>query len=46
MSNVPQFLKKFGMSTDRPKFSKAAPALIAGNTVVIKSSEKAPLTVS
>lgn len=25
---------------------KAAPALIAGNTVVIKSSEKAPLTVS
>jgi len=25
--------------------AKAAPALIAGNTVVIKSSEKAPLTV-
>lgn len=25
---------------------KAAPALMAGNTVVIKSSEKAPLTVS
>lgn len=26
--------------------NKAAPALIAGNTVVVKSSEKAPLTVS
>ncbi len=26
--------------------SKAAPALIAGNTVVLKSSEKAPLTVA
>lgn len=26
--------------------SKVAPALIAGNTVVVKSSEKAPLTVS
>jgi aldehyde dehydrogenase (NAD+) len=26
--------------------SKAAPALMAGNTVVVKSSEKAPLTVS
>lgn len=25
---------------------KAAPALMAGNTVVVKSSEKAPLTVS
>lgn len=25
---------------------KAAPALIAGNTVILKSSEKAPLTVS
>lgn len=25
---------------------KAAPALMAGNTVVLKSSEKAPLTVS
>lgn len=25
---------------------KVAPALIAGNTVVLKSSEKAPLTVS
>lgn len=27
-------------------FFKAAPALAAGNTVVLKSSEKAPLTVS
>jgi aldehyde dehydrogenase (NAD+) len=26
--------------------NKAAPALITGNTVVLKSSEKAPLTVS
>ena len=26
--------------------NKAAPALMAGNTVVLKSSEKAPLTVS
>lgn len=26
--------------------NKAAPALMAGNTVVVKSSEKAPLTVS
>ena len=26
--------------------SKLAPALIVGNTVVLKSSEKAPLTVS
>lgn len=26
--------------------SKSAPALMAGNTVVVKSSEKAPLTVS
>lgn len=26
--------------------SKSAPALIAGNTIVVKTSEKAPLTVS
>lgn len=26
--------------------NKSAPALMAGNTVVVKSSEKAPLTVS
>jgi aldehyde dehydrogenase (NAD+) len=26
--------------------NKSAPALLAGNTVVVKSSEKAPLTVS
>lgn len=46
MSKVPQFSKKIGINTDRLKVNKAAPALMAGNTVVVKSSEKAPLTVS
>jgi acyl-CoA reductase-like NAD-dependent aldehyde dehydrogenase len=31
---------------DKMQIGKSAPALIAGNTVVVKSSEKAPLTVS